>query len=77
MGLICGVDGKDLGLGIRRGEGCEWKETRIWELGHERGCLGRKNIHGARLGYGSHRIRDAGYTFTISPDLNLTYHHPF
>jgi hypothetical protein len=31
----------------------------IWELGHERGCLGGKNIHGARLGYDSHRLRDA------------------
>jgi hypothetical protein len=28
MGLICGVDGKDWGLGIRGGEGCEWKGKR-------------------------------------------------
>ena len=28
MGLICGVDGKDWGLGIKRGEGCEWKGKR-------------------------------------------------
>jgi hypothetical protein len=59
MGLICGVNRKDLGLGIRRGEGCEWKEKRIWELGHERGCLGGKNIHEPRLGYDSHILRDA------------------
>ena len=59
MGLFCGVSRKDWGLGIRRGEGCEWKEKRIWELGHERGCLGGKNIHEPRLGYDSHRLRDA------------------